>query len=102
MYKIINFKKASIQYNKLTHGVYCGRILPFINLFLYTNLQFFEPFSNIIINLGYPISVMLVNGIPNTGLRRWVISRRVISIINKKRRKVYRGKRCVIIYKLGH
>ena len=43
---------VSIKYNKLTHGVYSGKISPFINLFLYTNPGFFKPFSNIIINLG--------------------------------------------------
>ena len=76
---------ASIKYNKLTHGVYSERISPFINLFLYTNPGFFEPLSSIIINLGYPMGIVLVNGIPSAGFRRRVISRRVISVINKKR-----------------
>ena len=92
---------ASIKYNKLTHGVYSVRISPFINLFLHTNPGFFKPFSSIIINLGYPIGVVLANRIPSAGLRQQVMSRRVISVINEKRRKAYRGKRCVIIYKLG-
>ena len=35
--RITSFKMAIIEYNKLTHGVYLGRILPFINPFLYTN-----------------------------------------------------------------
>ena len=76
---------ASIEYNKLTHGVYLGRISLFINLFLYTNPGFFELFSSIIINLGYPMGVMLANKIPSAGLRRRVISQRVIFIINEKR-----------------
>ena len=92
---------ASVKYNELTHGVYSERILPFINLFLYTNPGFFKPFSSIIVNLGYPINVILVNRIPSAGLRRRVIGRRVIFVIGEKRRKTYRGKRCVIIYKLG-
>ena len=92
---------ANIKYNKLTHGIYSGRISPFINLFLHTNPGIFEPFSSIIVNLGYPISVVLVNGIPSAGLRRRVTSQRVISVISEKGRKAYRGKRCVIIYKLG-
>ena len=101
-YKITSFKMVSIKYNKLTHNVYSGRILPFISPFLYTNPGFFEPFSNIIVNLCYPIGIILVSGIPSAGLRRRVISRRVISVINKKRRKACRGRRCVIIYELGH
>ena len=56
----------------------------------------------IIINLGYPMGVMLVNGIPSAGLRRRVVSRRVISVISEKGQKACRGKRCVIIYELGH
>ena len=87
MCRIMSFKIASVEYNKLTHGVYSGRILPFINLFLYINPGFFKPFLSIIINLGYPIGIVLVNGIPSAGLRRRVISRRVISVINKKRQK---------------
>ena len=102
MCRIMSFKIANIKYNKLIHGVYSEKISPFINLFLYTNPGFFKPFSNIIVNLGYLMGVVLINGIPSAGLRRRVISRRVISIINKKRRKAYRGERCVIIYKLGH
>ena len=50
---------ASIKYNKLTHGVCLVRILPFINPFLYTNPGFFEPFSSIIVNLGYPMGVVV-------------------------------------------
>ena len=92
---------ASIEYNELTHGVYSVRILPFINLFLYTNPGFFEPLSSIIIDLGYPMGVMLASRISSAGLRRRVIGRRVISVISEKGRKACRGKRCVIIYKLG-
>ena len=92
---------ASIEHNELTHGVYSVRILPFVSPFLYTNPGFFEPFSSIIVNLGYPMGIILVSGIPSAGLRRRVISRRVISVISEKRRKAYRGKRCVIIYELG-
>ena len=92
---------VSIKYNELTHGVYSERISPFINPFLYTNPGFFEPFSSIIIDLGYPMGVMLVSGIPSAGLRRRVMGRRVISIISEKGRKACRGRRCVIIYKLG-
>ena len=101
-YRTTSFKMANVKYNELTHGVYSGRISPFINPFLYTNPGFFEPFSSIIVNLGYPMGVMLVSGISSAGLRRWVISRKVISVINEKRRKACRGKRCVIIYELGH
>ena len=93
---------VSIKYNKLTHGIYSGKISLFINLFLYTNPGFFKPFSSIIINLGYPMGVVLANGIPSAGLRRRVMSRRVISVINEKKRKAYRGRRCVIICELGH
>ena len=96
-----SFKMASIKHNELTHGVYLERISPFINLFLYTNPGFFEPFSSIIVNLGYPMGIVLVNGIPSAGLRRRVMGRKVISVISEKGRKAYRGKRCVIIYKLG-
>ena len=85
MCRTTSFKMASIKYNELTHGVYSERILPFINLFLYTNPGFFEPFSNIIVNLGYPMGVELVNGILSAGLRRRVISRRVIFVISEKR-----------------
>ena len=76
---------VSIKHNKLTHGVYSGKISLFINLFLYINPGFFEPFSSIIINLGYLMGVILANGILSAGLRRRVINRRVISVINKKR-----------------
>ena len=92
---------ASIKYNELIHGVYSVRISPFINPFLYTNPGFFEPFLSIIINLGYSMGVMLVNGILSAGLRRRVMGRRVIFVIGEKGRKAYRGKRCIIIYKLG-
>ena len=92
---------ASIKYNELTHGVYSVRISPFISPFLYTNPGFFKPVLNIIVNLGHPMGVILVNGIPSAGFRRRVIGQRVISVINEKRRKAYRGKRCVIIYELG-
>ena len=92
---------ASVKHNKLTHGVYSERISPFISPFLHTNPGFFEPFLSIIINLGHPIGVVLANGIPSAGLRRRVIGRKVISIIGEKGRKACRGKRCVIIYKLG-
>ena len=80
---------ASAKYNKLTHGVYSVTILPFINLFLYINPGFFKPFLSIIINLGYLIGIILVNKIPNAGLRRRVISRKVISVINKKKWTAY-------------
>ena len=93
---------ASVKHNKLTHGVYSGRISPFMNLFLYTNPGFFELFLSIIVNLGYFMGVILINGIPSAGLRRRVINQGVIFVINKKRQKAYRGKKCVIIYKLGH
>ena len=101
IYKTTSFKMANIKHNKLTHGVYSEKILPFISPFLHTNPGFFEPFSSIIVNLGHPIGVILADRIPSAGLRRRVIGQRVISVINKKRRKTYRGKRCVIIYKLG-
>ena len=100
--RMTSFKMASVKYNELTHGVYSGRILPFINPFLYINPGFFEPFSSIIVNLGYPMGIMLVSGILSAGLRRRVINRGVISVINEKGRKACRGRRCVIIYKLGH
>ena len=99
--RITSFKMASVKHNELTHGVCSVRISPFINPFLYTNPGFFKPFSSIIINLGYPMGVMLVSRILSAGLRRRVVGRRVISVISEKRRKAYRGKRCVIIYKLG-
>ena len=99
--KITSFKMVSVKHNELIHGVYSGRILPFISLFLYTNPGFFKPFSSIIINLGHPMGVILVNGIPSARLRRLIINQRVISVINKKRQKAYQGKRCVIIYELG-
>ena len=101
-YRITSFKMASIKHNKLTHGVYSVRISPFINPFLHTNPGFFEPFSSIIVNLGHPMGVMLANGIPSAGLHRRVINRRVISVISEKRRKAYQGRKCIIIYKLGH
>ena len=101
MCRITSFKMASIKYNKLIHGVCLGRISPFINLFLYTNPGFFEPFLSIIVNLGHPMGIMLANRILSAGLRRRVISRGVISIISEKRQKACRGKRCVIIYELG-
>ena len=75
---------VSIKYNKLIHGIYLIRILPFINLFLYTDPGFFKQFSSIIVNLGYPMGVMLINGIPSAGLRRRVMGQRVIFVINKK------------------
>ena len=96
-----SFKIISIKHNKLTHGVYSVRISPFINPFLHINPGFFEPFSSIIVNLGYPMGIVLASGIPSAGLRRRVMGRRVISVINEKGRKAYRGKRCVIIYKLS-
>ena len=99
--RIMSFKMASVEYNKLTHGIYLVRISPFVNLFLYTNPGFFKPFSSIIVNLGYLMGIILVSGIPSAGLRRRVIGQRVISVINKKRRKAYRGKRYVIICELG-
>ena len=68
-----SFKMASVKHNELTHGVYSVRISPFINLFLYTDPGFFEQFSSIIINLGYLMGVILVNGIPSAGLRRRVM-----------------------------
>ena len=93
---------ASAKYNELTHGVYLLRISLFINLFLYTSPGFFELFLSIIVNLGYLIGVILASGIPSAGLRRRVISQRVIIVIDKKRRKICRSKRCVIIYQLGY
>ena len=101
-YKTTSFKMANIKHNKLIHGVYLGRISPFINLFLYTNPGFFEPFSNIIINLGHPMGVVPANGIPSARLHRRVINKRVIFIISEKRQKACKGRRCVIIYELGH
>ena len=89
MCRITSFKIVSIKYNELTHGVYSVRISPFISLFLHTNPGFFEPFLNIIINLGHPMGVMLASGILSAGLRRRVMGRRVISVINKKRQKAY-------------
>ena len=87
MYRTISFKMVSVKYNKLTYGVYSVRISPFVSPFLHTNPGFFEPFSSIIINLGYPMGVMLVNGIPSAGFRRRVMGRRVIFVISEKRRK---------------
>ena len=84
-----SFKMASVEYNELTHSVCSVRISPFISLFLHINPGFFEPFSSIIVNLGYSMGVMLASGIPSAGLRRRVISRRVISVINEKGRKAY-------------
>ena len=88
MCRIMSFKMASVKYNELIHGIYLVRISPFINLFFYTNPGFFEPFLSIIVNLGYPMGVVLVSGIPSAGLRRRVISQRVIFVISEKRRKV--------------
>ena len=76
---------VNVKHNELTHGVYSGKFLPFINLFLHTNPGFFKLFSNIIINLGHLISVIPINGILSTGLRRRIINRKVISVINEKR-----------------
>ena len=84
MCRIISFKMVSIKHNELTHGVYLVRILPFINLFLYTDPGFFKPFSSIIINLGYLMGVILVNRIPSAGFRRRVMGQRVISVIGEK------------------
>ena len=92
---------ASIKHNKLTHSVYSVRISPFINLFLYTNPGFFKPFLSIIIDLGHLMGVILVSRISSAGLRRRVMGQRVIFIIGEKGRKACRGRRCVIIYKLG-
>ena len=58
---------VSVKYNKLTHGVYSEKISPFINPFLHTNPGFFKPFSSIIVDLGYPMGVILVNRIPSAG-----------------------------------
>ena len=85
IYKITSFKMVSVKHNKLTHGVYLVKISPFINPFLYTNPGFFKPFSSIIVNLSYPISIILANGILSAGLRRRVINQRVISVINEKK-----------------
>ena len=87
MCKITSFKIASVKYNKLTHGVYSERILPFINPFLYTNPGFFEPFLSIIVDLGYIMGVILANRIPSAGLRRRIMGQRVISVIGEKGRK---------------
>ena len=102
MCRTTSFKMASVKHNELTHGVCSERILPFINLFLYINPGFFKPFSSIIVNLSHLMGVILVNRIPSAGLRRRVISQRVISVIGEKRRKACRGRRCVIICELGH
>ena len=67
---------VSVKYNELIHGVYLVKISPFINPFLHTNPGFFELFLSIIVNLGHPIGVVLINGIPSAGLRRRVITRR--------------------------
>ena len=99
--RITSFKMASVKYNELTHGVYSVKISPFINPFLHTDPGFFEPFLSIIVNLGHPMGVVLINGIPSAGLRRRIIGQRVISVIGEKGQKAYRGRRCVIIYKLG-
>ena len=48
------------------------------------------------------MGIILISGIPSAGLRRRVINQRVISVISKKKQKTYRGKKYVIIYKLGH
>ena len=96
-----SFKMASVEHNELTYGVCSVRISPFVSLFLYTNPGFFKPFSNIIVNLGYPMGVILVSRILSAGLRRRVMGRRVIFVIGEKGRKACRGKRCVIICKLG-
>ena len=101
MCRTTSFKMASVEYNKLTHGVYLVRISPFISLFLYTNPGFFKPFLSIIVDLGYPMGVMLVSRIPSAGLRRRVVGRRVISVIGEKGQKAYRGRRCVIICKFS-
>ena len=85
--RMTSFKMASVKYNELTHGVYLVRISPFINLFLYTNPGFFEPFLSIIVNLGYLMGVIFVSRILSAGLRRRVMGRRVISVIGEKRRK---------------
>ena len=87
MCRITSFKMANVEHNELTHGVCSGRISPFISLFLHTNPGFFKPFSSIIVNLGYLMGIVLASGIPSAGLRRRVMSRRVISVINEKRRK---------------
>ena len=84
-YRTMSFKIASVEHNELTYGVCSVRISPFISLFLHTNPRFFEPFSSIIVNVGHPMSVVLASGIPSAGLRRRVVSRRVISVISEKR-----------------
>ena len=96
-----SFKMVSIKYNKLTHGVYSERISLFINPFLYINPGFFKPFSSIIVDLGYPMGVILASRIPSAGFRRRVMGQRVISVIGEKGRKACRGRKCIIIYKLG-
>ena len=101
MCRTTSFKIASIKHNKLTHGVYSVRISLFINPFLYTNPGFFKPFSSIIVDLGYPMGVILASRIPSAGLRRRVIGRRVISVIGEKGRKACQGRRCVIVCELG-
>ena len=101
MCRTTSFKMASVEYNELTHGVYLVRISPFINPFLYTNPGFFKPFLSIIINLDYLMGIILVNRIPSAGLRRRVMGRRVISVIGEKGQKACRGRRYVIICKLG-
>ena len=96
-----SFEMASVKHNELTHGVCSVRISPFISPFLHTNPGFFEPFSSIIVDLGYLMGIVLASGIPSAGLRRRVVGRRVIFVIGEKGRKACRGRRCVIICKLG-
>ena len=84
MCRTTSFKMVSVKHNELIHGVYSVKISPFINPFLYTNPGFFEPLSSIIVNLGYPMGVMLVSRISSAGLRRRVMGRKVISVISKK------------------
>ena len=49
MCRTTSFKMVSVEHNELTYSVYSERILPFVNLFLYTNPGFFEPFLSIIV-----------------------------------------------------
>ena len=71
--RITSFKIVNVKYNELTHGVYSERISPFINPFLYTNPGFFEPLSSIIVDLGYPMGVILASRISSAGFRRRVV-----------------------------
>ena len=92
---------ANVKHNKLTHGVYSVRISPFINPFFYTNPGFFKPFLSIIVNLGHPMGIVLASRIPSAGLRRRVISRKVIFVINEKKQKPIEAKGALLYANLA-